>query len=353
MRVTLIALLLCPLAFAQEAEGEKKEAPKVATTEGGQFTHTAWNLTFKARGLEEGIPGQNPSILFTGRAAGSVQVEIRVLEGAKKMKSAEWMKTVLDAWKKAEKKMDDVTKSTEGEPAWVMFTETKLDVFTEEHGYAFYARGMQCFMVHCYVAEKTDKSAENIKKYLGNLKLGEDPGAAMLVMVFAARSGRPMDDPRIVFAAAMEYATGQRSQGRTNTAVAAKLFKSLRKHLEGETFDASQKWFILELGGMSHLMEPVRDLKTAIEWHGHAEKAAKNLPEDQGRVERQGQSAYNLACAYSLNGDVEKAFEALHRAFSKKMPVDAAHLTNDTDLNNMKKNKELWDKFWKERVEGR
>ena len=23
------------------------------------------------------------------------------------------------------------------------------------------------------------------------------------------------------------------------------------------------------------------------------------------------------------------------------------------DLNNMKKNKELWDKFWKERVEGR
>jgi hypothetical protein len=52
-------------------------------------------------------------------------------------------------------------------------------------------------------------------------------------------------------------------------------------------------------------------------------------------------------------GEVDKGFEALRRAFAEHMAVDKAHLTKDTDLDNLKKNQELWDKFWKEKVEGR
>ena len=71
------------------------------------------------------------------------------------------------------------------------------------------------------------------------------------------------------------------------------------------------------------------------------------------RAKRQAQSAYNRACAYSLAGEVEKGFEALNRSFAELMSVDKAHLTSDKDLDNLKKNQELWDKFWKEKVEGR
>ena len=40
-------------------------------------------------------------------------------------------------------------------------------------------------------------------------------------------------------------------------------------------------------------------------------------------------------------------------AFADQMAVDAGHLSNDTDLDNLKKDSANWDKFWKERVEGR
>jgi hypothetical protein len=355
MRKFVFALMCCcSFAAAQDAEGEKpqaepaKERLPVTTVRNGKLTNTAWNLVYEARGLERGIATQDPSLLFVGRAAGGVQIEIRVLEGMKKQDGNAWRAGVVKAWKAAKSKRENVVESTEGTPT-VMYTETKLDVFTEEHGFAFYARGYQCFLVHCYVADKTDKSTEKIKGYLGGLKLGEDPGAAFFVLILSERMGKPMDDPMVLLEAGRAYGAGE----RPNHPMAIKVLSRARKAMKEGTYNELQTFQLYSAGAMSHLVEPVRDLKTAIEWFSMAEEAAKKITDETMRIDSGANSAYNLACAYSLNGDVEKGFEAMHRAFANKLAVDKGHLDTDTDLNNLKKNKELWDKFWKECVEGR
>ena len=340
MRTLAISLLFASFAFAQS--GEIAE---------GKLTEKPWNLTYEVKGLERGISTQQPNVIFEGRAAGSVQIEIIVLEGAEKEDGSKWRERFLKAQTARKRKMDNSESSKEG-LNWVMFTETKLDVFTEQHGYAFYPRGTQCFLVHAYVADKTDKSGERIKSALTGLKLGEDPGMSVMVLRAASQLGLPADHPIVLFRAGMAYATA-REPAKPNYPMAAKLLAKARKSMKEDSFDALQTWILYEYGGLAHLSPPIRDAKIAIDWHGKAEEAAKKLTDEQGRAQRQARSAYNLACAYSLAGDVEKGFAALHRSFTDLMSVDKAHLTNDTDLDNLKKNKELWDKFWKEKVEGR
>ena len=55
----------------------------------------------------------------------------------------------------------------------------------------------------------------------------------------------------------------------------------------------------------------------------------------------------------SIEAIINTTPNALHRAFSEIMAVNKGHLTSDKDLVNLKKNQELWDKFWKEKVAGR
>ena len=339
MRVIAISLAFCSIALAQA--GEVKD---------GKLTEKPWNLTYEARGLERGIATEDPTMIFAGRAAGGVQIEIIVAEGAEKAGGKEWMERFLERAKK--RKLKDVEKSSDG-LAWVMFTETKLDVFTEQHGYSFNPRGSQCFIVHAYVPDKTDKSGDRIKEVLKGLQLGDDPGASVLALRIASQSGLPMDDPQVLLQAGIMYANPPQGRGKPNYPMAAKILSKARKAMKEDTYNPEQLWFLYEIGGISHLSPPLRDMKTAIEWHSKAEEAAKKLPEEGGRAKRQAQSAYNLACAYSLAGEVEKGFDALNRSFSELMSVDKAHLTSDKDLDNLKKNQELWDKFWKEKVEGR
>jgi len=322
----------------------------------GKLTDKTWNYTYEVQGLERAAAdlAAGPSVLFDGRAAGGVQIQIVLLEGAEKRDAKGWMERAVEAWKKKERKLGDVEAHADASPPWVMFTETKLDVFTEQHGYAFHPRGTQCFVLHAYVADKTDDSAAAIKQALQGLKLGDDPGASLYAMRIAQQSGKTIDDPGVQFGAGMAYIRQGQAQGQEpNYPMAAQCFKKARAAMKEDSFNAEQLWALYEFGGLSHLSEPNRHPKKAIDWHGKAEEAAKSLTDEQGRAQRQAQSAYNLACAYSLDGQVEKGFEALHRAFSEILAVDKGHLTKDTDLDNLKKNQELWDKFWKEKVEGR
>ncbi|MHC4953151.1 MAG: TPR end-of-group domain-containing protein [Planctomycetota bacterium] len=350
MRTLTITLLIAAAAAAQDPATDAPEQPVAQdpVLKDGKLTNKAWAFTYEARGLEQGISTLKPNVLFEGRAAGSVQIEVVVLEAPQKKTGKEWLALFKAGMTKSKRKLDNVQESTEG-TATLVFTETKLDIFNEEHGYAFHPRGFQCFLVHAYVADKTDKSTARIKECLGGLKLGEDPGAALFVVLAAQRSGLPMDHPMVLLQAGSGYA----QQGpQQNLEMAARVLGRARKNMKDDSFTPEQRWSLFETGGYCLLAKKDRDSKGAIDWLSKAVEAAKKLPADQS-ADRAALSGYNLACAYSLDGQVDKGFEALHQCFAEKMPVNAEHLTKDTDLDNLKKNQEKWDKFWKEKVAGR
>jgi len=340
MRTFATSLLLASLVLAQS--GELKD---------GKLTEKAWNFTYEAPGLERTLSTQDPDVIFTGRAAGRLQIELIVLEGAEKRDAKTWMEQQQKELKKDEPKLTGLETHTDG-GAWLMFTVPKLGALVEQHGYAFLPRGTQCFVVHASVADKTETSTDAIKAAIAGLKLGEDPGASVLAIQASQQMGLPVDHPLVLLQAGYLYASPPEPH-KPNYPMAAKVLTKARAVMKEDSFNAEQLYFLYETGGLAYLSEPLRDAKTAIDWHTKAEEAAGKLSEEQGRVQRKAQSAYNLACAYSLAGDVDQGFAALHRAFADVMTVSKGHLESDRDLDNLKKNSKLWDKFWKECVEGR
>ena len=346
---TLLALTLLVAAVAAQAQ------PEQSVVKDGKLEDKTWTLTFAARGLERGLSTQTPNAIFEGRAAGSVQIEILVFEQGKKLDGKgwrDWYKTT--ELKRQQRKPENVEESKDG-LATLVFNEKKLDIFNEEHGYAFYPRGYQCFVVHAHVADKTDDSGKLIREYLGGLKLGEGSGATMNEIVIAARAGRPISDPLVTLLAGRMYAYGDQQRRGVNLELATTVLERARAAMKPETYNADQRYVLYSAGGYAHLAKKPdegRDTKAAIQWLSKAEETAKEMPE-QARAQAGAGAAYNLACAYSLDGNLDKAFETLDRAFSEVMPVDAAHLTNDKDLDNLKKDQARWDKFWKARVQGR
>jgi hypothetical protein len=290
-------------------------------------------------------------MLCEGRAAGSVQIEISVIEAPEARDAAKWLAMLKENFTKAKRDMKDVEENTEGTPTLV-FTESKLDIFTEHHGYGVYPRGFQCFVVHAFVADKTDKSGARIKECLTGLKLGKGSGATMFEMLIAANAGMAINDPRVTLAAGRTYAYGDQQRRGVNLELAAQVLERARKAMKDDTYSVEDQYALFDAGGYAYLAKDPRDTKAAITWLTKAEEIAAKLPEE-ARARAAAGAAYNLACAYSLDGNLDKGFETLDRAFKDVMPVDAGHLEKDTDLNNLKKDPTRWDKFWKERVAGR
>jgi len=347
MRI-LIPFTLAILAAAISAQEPTPAPPAEAIIKDGKLTDPVWNFTYEARGLERGLATPARGVLFEGRAAGGIQIAVRVMEAPKELEGAKWREMAKASFSKAKRKMQDVVESSEGTPT-LTFTESKLDIFTEEHGYAFYPRGYQCFVVHAFVADKTETSGKRISECLNGLKAAKGAGPTMQAFMLSMESGLPIDDPRILIESGRRYSA--EGAGR-NLTLAMRVLKQARKAIKPDSLPAPVIWQLYETGGHAQLASDPRDLKGAIEWLTLAEQAAGKMPEEQ-RANAAGLSAYNLACAYSLAGEIEKGYEALYRSLKDKLIVDAGHLTSDTDLNNLKKDTERWDKFWKERVAGR
>ena len=99
------------------------------------------------------------------------------------------MASIKELFTKGKRAMKDVEENETG-LATLVFTESKLDIFTEHHGYAFYPRDFQCFIVHAYVADKTDKSGARIQECLKVLKLADKEGPSMYAFRIAQHNPR-------------------------------------------------------------------------------------------------------------------------------------------------------------------
>ncbi len=340
MRILLIVAAVAGLTLAQESEAQEQ------TVQDGKLTDPIWKLTFEAPKLAKGMAVGGPAMLFEGRCDGGITIEIKVREAPVLWSAPEWRKEIHAAWEKQGRKRTEPENGDEPGP-WSLFVEESLAGSKRHHGYMWYARGNQCFEVHAQVNEKTETSGDAIKAVLKNLKLGEDPGLGLLVAIVARRMGDPIDHPVVLLKAAGAYIRNQ----PPNYPMARKILKTCRQKDKGATYEPEERYMLYAWGGHALLSEPDRDAAQSIAWNKQAEQIAKEIGTPQFHASG-SVCAYNLACAYSLMDDMDKAFAALRRShgYTAKVPVeDAWILTGDTDLANMRKQTERWEAFLKER----
>jgi len=147
----------------------------------------------------------------------------------------------------------------------------------------------------------------------------------------------------VLLAAGREYLSGQRYRVRS-PALAAKVLALARAAMKPDTFKPLETWTLYEYGGLALAEDQPAQ---AISWHAQAEKAASKLPE--GADEHRRQSAYNLACVCARAKKIDQAFAALYRAYEGGEPVTDAHVSQDKDLKNLRRD-ERWHAFWRDCV---
>jgi tetratricopeptide (TPR) repeat protein len=337
MRASMLFPLLALVAFADDA-------PKERTFKDGKLVDPYWGVTYAAPALEQGMfaaSGGGPRI-FDGRCAGGVEVEILVQEADKEMQAAEWMALAKGQW--AEKrKMQDV----EEKETTILFMEESLAGFKRHHGYSFYARGPHAFIVHGTVQEKSDTSGEAIKAALQGLTLDATAAPALVAWVIAKQQAMAPEDPRLLFAAGQIYLSGnERMRQPKNLVMAERVLERAIREAKPETYGPDELWALHENMGLATL--ELRKLDVAIEWLVKSEQLAEKVTEGASGA-RNGQSSYNLACAYALASKIDEALAALDRCVAKgflKEPENVNHMKVDTDLDNLHKDPR-WEAYFK------
>jgi hypothetical protein len=327
MRLSTLPLVLAGIAFAQDA-------PKERTFKEGKLTDPYWGLSYTAPGLEQGMGIGGGGKLFEGRCTGGVEIEILVQEADKELSSAEWKTGAKEQWAKKRKMQDlEETETT------ILFMEESLAGFKRHHGYGFFARGPQAFLVHATVNEKSETSGEAIKAALTGLTLDPQAKPALLVYVISKQQAVSPDDPRVLFTAGQWYFHGNEQQRvAKNLVLAERVLDQAIREAKQETYGPDELWLLHENLGLATLEE--RKLDVAIGWLTKSEQLAEKATAAAPGA-RSGQSSYNLACAYALAGKTDEAFAALDRCIAKgflKVPDNVSHMkTGDPDLESLRK----------------
>lgn len=326
MRTLLAVAILAGALGAQGKTKKKKEEFKLQDS--------FWGVRYAAPGLKKLLALGDPALLFRGKANG-LAVEIRVHESAEQRTVEAWLEEAKT------KRFAKAADRSEG-PNWVRYKRTSLAGFHEHHQHTFLARGYHCFELHLR-ADREDATAA-LSAAANGFELAERAPGALLVARIAKEAGRPLDDPEVLLEAGEAYVTGKYRV--TNPALGQRVLKQARKSMKPDTFEPEQLWRLYEVGGMA--LKDDAPLE-AMEWHARAEEAADKL--ERNRVERKRQSAYNLACAASRAKRIDEAFAALYRAYDGGKPVTDGHVSDDRDLENLRKD-ERWHVFWREKVKG-
>ena len=132
-----------------------------------------------------------------------------------------------------------------------------------------------------------------------------------IVLAMAGNSQAQDDDPRSMFAEAREATEAQ------NFEKAAEILTKLNEMRPGEALIEFNLGYNLHAAG---------ELDKAIEFHKKTANSDDFKPT----------ALYNLACAYSLKKDSDKAFDYLKESIEAGFR-DMNQLTGDPDFNNIKK----------------
>ncbi|MGQ0615316.1 MAG: TPR end-of-group domain-containing protein [Planctomycetaceae bacterium] len=315
MRLPAPLLLFFAFAAAGEEPGEGLADPY-------------WGFTLRAPGLERGLALGGGAKLFEGRAAGGVDLEITVQEGATPQPGTAWRAAAEKAWDASTRARLERERGDDPAPHH-LFVEEGRAGFRRHHGYAYFARGYHCFVLHAVVGEKSEASAAAIRAAFTAFTLAEKARPALLVHLLARAESTRTDDPRILLRAGRAYLLGdERLRQAPNPALAIEVLEQAAGIEDPEAYDAVERWTIHETLGLAALT--LRRTEEAIVWLSKAEALARALPEEKSD---RGRSSYNLACALSVAKRIDAALEAFRRALARG-PRDEwlEHARTDDDL---------------------
>ncbi|MHC4931035.1 MAG: tetratricopeptide repeat protein [Planctomycetota bacterium] len=328
MRSALVALALCATALAQVRELKQ-----------GRFEDPFWGIRYSAPELESLLTLGDIDLIFTGKCAGRVRVAIYVRESAQPRTAKEWRSMEATRLRKRDVEFE------EGDE--LLFVEKDAPGLQRHQGRAFHTRGDHiCFEIQAQALRKTASSAAALRAALGGLKVEGEAHGTLQVLRAARQLGRGLDDPLVLLQAGQNYAQGKGALPPIPS-LAVPVLTRARAVMKEDSLTPIQLWTLHVSGGRALIA--LEKPKEAIAWYAEAEKAAHKLPES--REERAAISAYNLACACSLAGELDKAFEALHRAYERVKPVTDGQVSDDKDLENLRRDPR-WHVFWQTKVKG-
>ena len=333
MRKLALTLLLCTaligVAFAEDEAPTDAKAPKRGFDD-GKFADAYFGVTYAVEGLKEGLGfgSGGDRILFSGKLAGSAEVEVVCNESAEELTSVQWRDKV-----KAQMEKDGKTRTefaTGDEPApWITFVQESFAGFERPHGYAFFARGRQCFLVHVQVREKSDTSADSIRAGLGGLTVAPQSDSMLYVHILAKRMGLELDDPKVLLQAGRAYM----QDGQEIRPLAMRVLEMARAR--EDALDDAGRYTLYQTLAMAQLTGGKREEAVGT-WKKVIELSAKT--DDPGAAASNAQ--YNLACTLSLLGRVDEGFAALKAAFETGPEAQVGelkrHAQEDPDLANLR-----------------
>lgn len=327
MRSLVPALLLAASAVGWPGAASAQAEPF-------EFRDTAWAVTFRAPGLDETTRLGGPNQLFAGECADGTRVEITVTEGAAETAGAAWASAIVAGWESDGRSMSGRRDVAKAPAPTVLFTDHGLGDDLRRHGYAFHHRGLHMFLVHAVADGRDPRCDEKILASLGELELGEDRGTCLRSQETSRATGIAADDPTVLRQAAFAYVWDDPK----NPLLGAHLLERVLERGDAR-FDRDELPVVQGIVGVGYLS--ARKLDRAAEWLARAEKGERDLGRPRGEAARH---AYNLACAYSLDGKLDEAFDAMGRcAESGAWPAYWKHAQSDSDVDAMRD-----DPRWKE-----
>jgi tetratricopeptide (TPR) repeat protein len=318
MRTALCVLALATFAFAEQRGFAE-----------GKFLDDYFGIAYEAPELTEGFSMGGPNVLFSGKAAGDVTVEIEAHESPADRTAAEWRAALEKSWEGDGKTRADLQRGEEPVP-WITFVQESLAGFQRHHGFAFYVRGTQGFVVHAQVREKSDASGAAIQAALKGLSVKADAAPSFLLAHVVAKQQN--GDPR----SGMSLLLAGRQYVRSDAhAIGLRALEAALKNAPEGGFEADAAWELYFHLGLAQLTLKQRE-EAVPTWL----KAIELAPKTQSPQDNESLCHYNLACAYALLGKLDEAFASLKRSAATGSAEHVANLKShgqtDPDLESLR-----------------
>ncbi len=290
----------------------------------GRHVDRYWGFALEVKRLAQADAVGGPEVVYRGNAAGGVGVEVIVVEAAAAKSASVWADERVAAWERDGRALGGLKRSDVSDVPVVAFSTQGPERVVRSHAYAFHIRGgeaaPQLFLVHA--ARDSGPDAGELAKLAASFDLHAPTGASLCAVAHSKGTGIEPQDPHVVSAAMGAYL----SRAVDNPAMAAVTLDGAAE------FGDEMRVGVLEAIGVAFLTR--RETKDAIrllECAFETATGAEPQPFDTARI------ACNLACAYSVHGRVDDAFDTLRRILDT--PTWAGlreHAQGDEDLKAMR-----------------